>query len=66
LSTLSRTSSAPCDATLGKLQAAGDELCETEIPKPDLMRNAHAVTIRSEMASAMQPHVTHPDIVENR
>ncbi len=48
-----------CDSMLKQLQSAGAEVREIEVPQLDLMRIAHAVTILSEMATAMQPHAEH-------
>jgi Asp-tRNA(Asn)/Glu-tRNA(Gln) amidotransferase A subunit family amidase len=42
-----------CETMLGHLVKAGAQVCEIEIPELEAMRIAHAVTILSEMATAM-------------
>ena len=47
---------AACEALLEKLVASGAEVHEVDIPDLDALRIAHAVTILSEMASAMSAY----------
>lgn len=51
-----------CRAALGPLVSAGAKIVEVQIPNLDLIRVAHAVTILSEMATAMERH---PDDIDN-
>ena len=48
-----------CQAMLEEFARAGARIQEIEVPALDLMRIAHAVTILSEMAAALQPYAAH-------